>query len=54
MSIDVNFRNFCVGMWLDNCSERRSYGEDRLEYNDYKKANEKFLKEKYEEIRNKE
>ena len=52
MSKRADWRNFLLGMWLDNCDERKAYGEERLSYEEYVEKNIDFLDQKYNEIAN--
>ena len=42
----ADWRNFLLGMWLDNCDERKAYGEERLSYEEYVEKNKDFFRSK--------
>lgn len=49
MMQSCNFDIFCKRMHRENCQERKGFGEEPLEFDDYITNNEAFLKSLYAE-----
>jgi hypothetical protein len=48
---EIEFADFCKGMWLKNCVERHDWKQDPYEYDKYVEDNLEFLKAKHAESR---
>ena len=49
INYNKKFYNFCLKMHIENCRERRAYGEEEYSFEDYVKKQKSFLFEKYKD-----